>query len=306
MPPHSPRVDLPLQSCIYTGLVWHQRTQPKVHQFNYRVFMMYLSLDELDALLALSRFWGKRWYHLARFKREDFYGETDRCISDCVREKIQNDLGFTPTGPVRLLANVRYFGYITNPISCYYCYDQHDNLVAQLLAVTNTPWGEKHSYVIDLRDQASSDRVEVGFQKQMHVSPFMPMNIQYQWQGLKPGEQLKFSLSNCLKSAASTDSMRNAGQSKAKTTPIFKAGVNFSRVEINKHSLNQVLLSYPVMTLKVLAGIYWQALRLFIKRINIFPHPLKIKAPLRDSEIQTEVDIESKIDRNLKAGQSKT
>lgn len=305
MPPRSAQHDLPLQSCIYKGLVWHRRTKPKVHQFNYRVFMMYLSLDELDALLARSRFWGKRWYHLARFKREDFYGDANRCVSDCVKEKIQNDLGFTPTGSVRLLANIRYFGYITNPISCYYCYDLHDNLVAQLLEVTNTPWGEKHDYVVDLRDQTDSDRVEVSFHKQMHVSPFMPMNIKYQWRGLKPGERLEFSLSNWLKPPVAAGSM-NDEESKEKASPIFAAGVSFSRIEISKSSLKEILLIYPMMTLKVLVGIYWQALRLFIKRINIFPHPSKIKAPRGDSKIQTGVNIESKIEGNLKVRQSKT
>ncbi len=240
--------------------------------------MFYLDLDEIDEVLSRSRLLGKTIFHLARYKREDFYGSEQQSISENVRQRVQQELGFCPDGPVRLLANIRYFGYVTNPISCYYCFDQHERLVAMLLEVTNTPWHEKEAYALDFR-RASTKVNNVSFAKTMHVSPFMPMNMRYQWRGSTPGNKLTFTLSNWLDADAEekqdndSDTKTKTGQSDTSGELYFKAGVDFSRKEISASTVRSTLLRYPFMTGKVIVGIYWQALKLLVKKVGVYRHP---------------------------------
>jgi len=261
-------------SCIYRGQVWHRRFVPKEHAFKYQAFMVYLDLDEIGPLFKQTPFWGKKWFHLARFKRSDFFGDENKKITDCVREEVQQQLGFKPQGAIRLLTNLRYFGYITNPISCYYCFDKVDQCVddasehhdkeqpvALLLEVTNTPWDEKIAYVLDLRQHSHSITEPIRFSKQMHVSPFMPMTIDYCWRGQFGQKDLKFVLENWQ--ANSDDDL------------LFKAGVNFKKQVLDAKTSTLILISFPLMTVKVITGIYWQALRLWLKKVRLYAHPNK-------------------------------
>lgn len=257
-------------SCIYQGEVWHRRYQPKKHAFRYRVFMVYLDLEELEMILDQSYWWGKSRFHLARFKREDFFGDSQQSLSSSVKERVESELGIKVNGSIRLLTNFRYFGYITNPISCYYCFDDKENLIAQLIEVTNTPWNEKHSYVLDHRSSSvSRDQWVIDFDKAMHVSPFMPMDMRYRWQGQKPGNTLIYSLSNWQED-------KHSNQTGLGNKLIFSAGVSFKRVPISSASMRSVLLRYPLMTMKVIAGIYWQAIKLLFKRVGFYAHPSRI------------------------------
>ncbi len=244
--------------------------------------MMYLDLDEVDQVLAKSPFWSRQRFALAQFRRSDYFSlpcgdektpvnPTDRSIVASVQSAVHSALGFNPDGPVRLLTNLRYFGHVINPISCYYCFDASaGSLQALLIQVTNTPWGEKAHYVLDLRNHSFENSID--FNKCMHVSPFMPMNMVYRWRGAVPGEKLKYSLTNlCLADENSVV----AGAGVAESVKYFDAGVNFNRIEITSASLNRILYQFPLMGLKVAAGIYWQALRLAIKRIPFVPHPGK-------------------------------
>lgn len=252
-----------MNSAIYAGKVWHQRLSPKAHAFQYDVFMMYLDLAELDQVFSTSMLWSTKRLSPARFRRADFFGDASCSLDDAVRDKVQLATGNRPCGPIRLLANIRYWGFIINPISCYYCFDSTGtHLETMLIDVTNTPWNECQQYILSCDTRVQEQKI--SFTKEMHVSPFMPMNMEYQWCGSSPDERLEFTLTSFMANDKSGD-----------INKVFSAGVNLQREEINSFSLNWILLRYPLMTLKVFAGIHWQALKLWLKGLNIFTHPVR-------------------------------
>lgn len=250
------------KSGIYHGWVRHRRFTPKQHDFKYKVFMMYLDLEELDQVFALSPLWSVKSWHLARFKRADYLGDPKTDLSQAVREKVKENLGLELDGPVRMLTNLRYFGFIINPITVYYCFDDTDALQAMVLEVTNTPWGEKIQYVLNCDPAAQKQRI--SFNKEMHVSPFHPMTHFYDWRSNYPKEKIAIHMEN--KTCIETDSLES-------NSVVFDATLSLQREEISSVSLRRILLRYPMMTLKVVMSIYWQAFKLFKKGIPVQDHP---------------------------------
>lgn len=244
-----------MESAIYSGWVQHRRFAPREHRFRYRVFMMYLDLAELEEVLARSPFWSTARWAPARFCRADFFGDPAVPLDDAVRQRIADETGERPDGPIRLLANWRYFGYNMNPISTYYCFDNKGEEVRWiLLDVHNTPWNERHSYVLDCRDSSRVQKAE--FAKVFHVSPFMPMEQGYRWRSASPAERLTVYLQNFEENRR-----------------VFDATLSLRRQEISTAALNGILIRYPLMTVKVITAIYWQAFRLWLKRVPLFSHP---------------------------------
>jgi hypothetical protein len=166
-----------VRSRLYEGWVRHRRHAPTPHAFRYRLFQPYLDLDELPATLDGRLFWSARRPALAWFRRADHFGDPAVPLAEAVRTEVARQTGARPTGPIGLLTHLRYFGYCFNPVSFYYCWDAAGASLEFLLAeVTNTPWGERHCYVVDLRAGAPAPTP-----KAFHVSPFMGMDQEYRW-----------------------------------------------------------------------------------------------------------------------------
>jgi uncharacterized protein len=258
-----------MKSCIYEGQVRHRRFAPKKHTFNYRLYMMYLDLDELPDVFDKYWFWSARRFNLAWFKRSDHTGDNDRTLADTVREMLYAHTGIRSDGPIRLLTHCRYFGFGFNPVSFYYCYDRSDTRVENIIAeVNNTPWGERYCYVLSEAANVSNAQAESTHRqyrplKNFHVSPFMPMNIEYDWRFNQPAERLTVHMQNFLDSEK-----------------LFDATLDLDYREINSANMARVLIRYPVVTLKVVAGIYFEALRLLIKRVPFYSHPESGQKPV--------------------------
>ena len=259
-----------MKSCIYAGQVRHRRFSPKVHRFSYKLFLMYLDLDELPSLFNKYWFWSSRLPNLAWFKRDDHLGHRNSDLSEAVRDEIKKATGVRPQGPVRLLTNLRFFGYSFNPVSFYYCFNADGTDLHSILAeVNNTPWGEQHVYVLPV-EQANSggDRFLFQNNKEFHVSPFMPMDIEYDWRLSLPGEKLSVHIGNFQ------DGVK-----------IFDASLKLQRQPITSSGLSKLLIRFPLMPFKIVGAIYYEAARLWLKRVPFVSHPDSSEASERMKRI---------------------
>ncbi len=252
-----------MNSCLYVGRIMHRRLRPRAHAFRYELFMLYLDLAELDEVFRGRWLWSARHWALAQFRRRDHFGDPALPLDTCVRDLAQRETGRRPAGPIRLLTHLRYFGYCFNPISIYYCFDPAGSRVEAVVAeVTNTPWRECHCYVLDASQQPAGKHREFHFNKSMHVSPFMPMALEYAWRCNEPGEQLGVHMD-----------VLEAGEK------LFDAALGLRRRAVSGPALAGILLRFPFMTLKVIATIHWEALRLWLKQVPLFAHPAKPSNP---------------------------
>lgn len=247
-----------MHSCLYVGTIRHRRFAPKPHVFNYELFMVYLDLDELAEVFQGSRLWSADKPALAWFRRSDYLGDPKQPLSEAVCDLVENTTGQRPQGPIRLLTHLRYFGYCFNPVSFYYCFDHSGQQVETVVAeITNTPWHERFSYVLSPAldsGRAGQHRYQVA--KAFHVSPFFPMDLQYDWRFVEPGSRLAVQMH------------LNRDDNK-----VFDATLSLHRHAITPERLASTLYRYPAMTIKAVAGIYYQAALLKLKGIPFYAHP---------------------------------
>ena len=255
-----------MHSALYLGWLSHRRHVPRPHAFRYGLFMVMLDLAELDTVFRGRWLWTTSRKALARFDRGDHLGDPKVPLDVAVRDLVQEHTGERPKGSVRLLTHLRYFGYVFNPVSFYFCFDAAGEEVTTVVAeVNNTPWGERHCYVLQ---PTRSDSWQVAHsEKAMHVSPFQPMDLQYEWRFRHEPQGLRIAMA--LRPTHEPDAL-----------PVFNAYTSLERVPISAGSLAATLAKFPLMTLKVIAAIHWEALRLALKRIPVIDHPGRATQPL--------------------------
>ena len=240
-------------SALYEGTVMHQRSGAHSSGFVRRIAMPFLDLDEIDGLSDLAPLWRAERHAPVRFRREDFMGEPDTSLRTTVLDLVERHAGFRPDGPVRLLAHHRSWGWCFNPIALYYCYGADETLQAVVADVTNTPWGESHAYVLDVRGGLRDVKPE---QKQLHVSPFMPMDLTYRFSLTAPGRRCGLGITVTRG-----------------TTVVFRAGLSLQRRPLTRRAVARLLVRHPLMTHRVSAGIYAHAARLWLRRTPYIAHP---------------------------------
>jgi uncharacterized protein len=247
-----------LASAVYVGSVRHRRHRPHPHSFRYRLCLLYLDLDEIERVFARRRFWSVNRPNLGEFRRSDYLGDPATPLAQAVRDRVEAALGRRPHGPVRLLTHLRMFGHCFNPVTFYYCFEPDgvtlDCIVAE---ITNTPWKERHSYVLDRASaETHGSTYGWGFPKAFHVSPFLPMQRDYRWKLQAPGPELRIHMD-----------VLDAGSAE------FDATLVLQRRPPDATNLSRCLWRYPLMTVRVVLAIHWQAFLIWLARNPVYDHP---------------------------------
>ena len=281
-----------MESCLYCGWVEHRRFRPIEHRFRYRLFLVCLDLTELPATFAGSWTWSYRWPSLAWFRRRDHLGNPQQPLEECIRELVTASGRPRPQGKILLLTQLRYFGFVMNPVSFYFCLDPDGQWQTMVAEVRNTPWGQGHCYVVD-RKNAGKQAVDAEScfadpkrltEKQFHVSPFMEMEYRYGW-AVKFGESsLAMHIENVPKSeclpqeaderlAGGTSGVRDQKLTRQRPPRAFNVTMSMKKRPWTRAERWRAMIAYPWMTLAVWLAIYWQAFQLWRKRVPYVPHP---------------------------------
>ena len=243
-------------SCLYVGTIRHRRAAPR-SEFRHRLALTYVDLAELPTLLDGRLL--RRGPGLLRFRRRDYLGDPAVALDVAVRDRVAQLTGARPRGPIRMLTQLRSFGLCFNPITFYYCLDEAgERLQAVLAEVTNTPWGERHSYVLD-EPREDSPVIRGTFAKALHVSPFQPMDHVYRARATAPG---------------ATASVHIDSEHDGRI--VFDATLGLARRELDRAGILRMAARYPLATARVLALIYGHALGLKLAGARYHPHPTAV------------------------------
>jgi DUF1365 family protein len=246
-----------MNSCFYEGRVMHRRHGEVEHRFRYSLCMAYVDLEELSSLVKRESFLSASRFAPASFLRRDHVGEPTQSLDSTIRELVSTETGNSPTGPIRVLTQLRYWGYYFSPLNLFYCFDRDGERVESIVAeVSNTPWKQKHCYVLWSGNRRVGSENEHRHKKAFHVSPFQDMDAEYDWTLSSPGDHLTVLI-----------------RSRRSEQPVFDAAMSLRRRPWKRGTLPWMLVKHPVSTAKIVAAIYFEAFRLWLKNAPFYPHP---------------------------------
>lgn len=241
-----------MNAAIYSGTVRHCRRADVARTFTPKLFLAYLDVDALPSSLDSVPMWSARRPAPVHFRRRDFFDGGTQPLGAAVRDLVEERLGRRPGGAIYLLAHLRTLGLLFNPLAVYYCWSANGAaLDAIVLEVSNTPWGERTWYVFDARGGVTT----ASTPKAMHVSPFLPFDVDYRITWTVPGPGLSLRID-----------VERGG------TRIFAAHLELRRSALDRRSAVAFPTRYPVMPLRGLIAIYREALRLFVKCVPLYRH----------------------------------
>jgi uncharacterized protein len=249
------------QSTLYVGSVMHRRLRPRAHRLRYRVFWMLLDLDEICELSRGLRLFSRNCFNLVSFHDADLGDGSGRSLRDQVEFHLRAAGIETNHGPIKLLCMPRVFGYGFNPLSIYFCY-QHDGSLAAILYEVHNTFGERHSYLIPVRKTVGTV-VDQQCEKVFYVSPFMDMDMTYAFRVGAPAK--------CVTVAIRTGD---------KDGLMLVAALSGDRVTLTDKTLLRVVLTHPLLTLKVVGAIHWHALRMLLKGLRMRTRPRPPPVPV--------------------------
>ena len=255
-----------LEPALYFGTLRHRRFRPVAHQFHYSVFLAFLDVDRIPETMARSRLSSYNGWNWAAFLESDHFGDPAMGLRARVeRHAKENGVSLPAGGPIYLLTHLRYLGYHFNPISLFYCCAPSGHVEA-VLAEVNSTFGERRLYWLfgANRTTAESNPKALRFRcgKEMHVSPFHDMALVYDFALTQPAGTL-------------VAHMATLDGRESQEGALFDATLTLRRKEWTAANLRGALAQHPWMTAKVIAGIHWQALRLYWKGAPVYTYPAK-------------------------------
>lgn len=250
-------------SALYRGRVMHRRTRPKAHMLTYRVFWLLLDLAEIDRLDQRVRLFSRNRFNLLSFHDRDHGDGSGAALRPQIETWLARSGVDIAGGPIRLLTMPRVLGYVFNPISLFYCHHADGRLSAVVYEVTST-FGVRHAYVIPvLAEDQTQGLIRQRAAKALHVSPFMGMEMDYEFRGHAPGERLDLTI----------DGLDVEGV-------LITASVAAQRRPLDDRTILGAVAAMPFLTLKVVAAIHWEALKLWLKGVGLRPAPRPAREPL--------------------------
>lgn len=252
-----------MESCLYQGVVHHERLRPVTHRFAYRLYMNFLDLAEVPTLLRSGLVSESRWSPNG-FLRRDHFGDPRQPLAQSVRDLVEQETGILPDGPIRVLTQLRSLGYYFSPLNLFFCFaGDGQQLQAVIAEVQNTPWLERHCYVLWHGNRFGTGRqAQYRHLKSFHVSPFMGMDVDYRWRLSDPGEQVQVGIENTQENS-----------------PLFRAEMRLRRVPLTRRNQLAMHCRFPWMTARITAAIYLQAFQLWRKKCPFYPHPKHAAEP---------------------------
>jgi len=269
-----------VNSSLCHGWVSHRRLAPRPHAFGYRIGMFYLDLAEQAQLPGLSRWLGRSRLAPLCWRQTDYLPALTRQgmpLAEAARLLVGQATGQVPEGAVHLLTQPRSWGLCFNPVSFFYCFDEQEQLAAVLCEVSNTPWRERYHYVLPANGNRN---LRCSVAKTFHVSPFLPEALEYRMRFNPPGRRIGVHMEDWQ------------GELK-----LFDATLGLERQPLGRGAVHRYLFGFPWMTAKTLLAIYWQALRLLLKRTPVHDHftsqhDLALGQPAREEHDHARTDLE--------------